>query len=68
MEPQKGKDFVKSLRELNAALSGIIQNIRKDITYLEKSLAQSRQVLRRPYLDKKLKGSELNNSVNRYPN
>jgi hypothetical protein len=68
MQPQKGKDFVKSLRELNAALSSIIQNIRKDIDYLEKSIANSRQALRRPYLDKELKGTALYSKANRHLN
>jgi hypothetical protein len=59
MQPQKAKNFVKSLRELNAALSGLIKNIRQDITILEKTIASNRQALHKPYLDKELRGNNL---------
>ncbi|EMR01942.1 hypothetical protein [Cesiribacter andamanensis] len=59
MQPQKGKDFVKNLRELNDALAGLIKNIKKDITLLEKSIASNRQYLNKPYLDKQLRGNDL---------
>lgn len=59
MQPQKGKDFVKSLRELNAALSGLIKNIRKDITILENNISANRKSLHKPYLDKQLRGNKL---------
>ncbi len=68
MQPQKGKNFVKSLRELNAALSGLIKNIRQDITILEKSIASSRQSLQKPYLDKELKGNNLRQSLKEHIN
>jgi hypothetical protein len=59
MQPQKGKDFVKNLRELNDALAGLIKNLKKDITILEKSIASNRQYLNKPYLDKQLRGNDL---------
>lgn len=68
MQPQKAKNFVKSLRELNAALSGLIQNIRKDITILENSIATNRKSLQKPYLDKELKGNNLVQSLRKHIN
>lgn len=68
MQPQKAKDFVKSLRELNAALSGLIQNFRKDISILEKSIAANRRSLRKPYLDSELKGNKLIENLRKHIN
>lgn len=68
MQPKKAKNFVKSLRELNAALSGLIKNIREDITYLEKTIASSRQTLQKPYLDKELKGNKLIEDLKKHIN
>jgi hypothetical protein len=68
MQPQKAKNFVKSLRELNAALSGLIKNIRQDITILEKTIATNRQTLQKPYLDKELKGHNLVQSLKKHIN
>lgn len=68
MQPKKAKNFVNSLRELNAALSGLIKNIREDITYLEKSIAASRQTLHKPYLDKELKGDNLIQNLKKHVN
>lgn len=68
MQPQKAKDFVKSLRELNAALSGLIQNFRKDISILEKSIAANRRSLRKPYLDHELKGNKLIENLHKHIN
>lgn len=68
MQPQKAKNFVKSLRELNAALSGLIQNIKKDITILENSIAANRKCLQKPYLDKELKGNNLVQSLRKHIN
>ncbi|WP_017730412.1 hypothetical protein [Nafulsella turpanensis] len=68
MQPKKAKDFVQSLRELNAALSGLIKNIRKDITILENSISQNRQTLQKPYLDKELKGNNLLQSLRKHIN
>lgn len=59
MQPQKGKDFVKNLRELNDALAGLIKNLKKDISILEKSIADNRRYLNKPYLDKRLRGNDL---------
>ncbi|MBW3544130.1 MAG: hypothetical protein KY428_00795 [Bacteroidetes bacterium] len=63
MQPQKAKDFVKNLRELNDSLAGLIKNLRKDITILEKSIAENRKYLNKsvnkPYLDKSLRGNDL---------
>lgn len=59
MQPQKAKDFVKNLRELNDALAGLIKNLRKDITILEKSIENNRKYLNKPYLDKRLRGNDL---------
>lgn len=59
MQPQKAKDFVKNLRELNYALASMIKNLRKDITILEKSIAENRKYLNKPYLDKRLRGNDL---------
>ena len=68
MQPQKAKDFVKSLRELNAALSGLIQNLKKDISSLEKSIAANRKALKKPYLDKELKGNNLLQNLRKHIN
>lgn len=68
MQPQQAKDFVKSLRELNAQLSGLIRNIRKDITILEKNIAANRRVLQKPYLDNELKGNKLIQSLRNHIN
>lgn len=68
MQPQKAKNFVKSLRELNAALSGLIKNIRQDITTLERNIAANRQSLQKPYLDKDLKGNNLLQSLKKHIN
>lgn len=68
MQPQKAKDFVQSLRELNAQLSGLIQNLRKDITILETSIAANRKVLKKPYLDNELKGNKLIQSLRQHIN
>ena len=68
MQPQKAKDFIKNLRELNAALSGLIKNLRKDITILEKNIAENRKSLRKPYLDKELKGNNLLQSLHKHIN
>lgn len=68
MQPQKAKDFVKSLRELNAALSGLIQNFKKDISILEKSIAANRRSLRKPYLDNELKGNKLIENLRKHIN
>ena len=68
MQPQKAKDFVKSLRELNAALSGLIQNLRKDISMLENSIAENRKSLQKPYLDKELKGNNLIQNLRKHIN
>ncbi|AHM62169.1 hypothetical protein D770_19590 [Flammeovirgaceae bacterium 311] len=59
MQPQKAKDFVKNLRELNDALAGLIKNLRKDITILEKSIEDNRKYLKKPFLDKRLRGNDL---------
>ncbi len=63
MQPQKAKDFIKNLRELNDSLAGLIKNLRKDITILEKSIAENRKYLNKPvhkpFLDKRLRGNEL---------
>lgn len=63
MQPQKGKDFIKNLRELNDSLAGLIKNLRKDITILEKSIAENRKYLNKsvnkPFLDKSLRGNDL---------
>lgn len=50
---------MKNLRELNDALAGLIKNLKKDITILEKSIASNRQYLNKPYLDKQLRGNDL---------
>lgn len=68
MQPQKAKDFVKSLRELNSQLSGLIQNLRKDITILEKNIAANRRVLQKPFLDNELKGNKLIESLRKHIN
>lgn len=70
MQPKKAKDFVQSLRELNATLSGLIKNIRKDITILENSISRNRQSLHmnKPYLDKELKGNNLLQSLKKHIN
>lgn len=68
MQPKKAKNFVKSLRELNAALSGLIKNIREDINHLEKSIASNRQTLQKPYLDKELKASNLIQDLKKHIN
>lgn len=68
MQPKKGKDFVKSLQELNAALSGLLQNIRKDVKTLESSIAANRQSLKKPYLDGELKGNKLLQNLRKHIN
>lgn len=68
MQPQKAKDFVKSLRELNAALSGLIKNIRKDISILEKSISENRKSLNKPYLGEELRGSKLRQNLRNHIN
>lgn len=68
MQPQKAKDFVKSLRELNAALSGLIKNIRKDISVLEKSISENRKYLHKPYLGEELRGNKLRQSLRNHLN
>ena len=70
MQPKKAKDFVQSLRELNAALSGLIKDIRKDITVLENSISKNRQSLQmhKPFLDKELKGNNLRQSLRKHIN
>ena len=68
MQPQKAKDFVKNLKELNDALAGMIKNLRKDITILEKSIAENRKYLKKPYLDKQLRGNELLQSLREHIN
>ena len=70
MQPKKAKDFVQSLRELNAALSGLIKDIRKDITILESSISKNRQALQmnKPFLDKELKGNNLLQSLRKHIN
>ena len=68
MQPKKAKDFVKSLQELNATLSGLLQNIKKDVKFLESSIAANRQVLKKPYLDNKLKGNKLRQSLREHIN
>jgi hypothetical protein len=68
MQPQQGKNFVKSLRELNAALSGLIKNIRKDITTLENSISANRKSLQKPYLDKELRGNNLVENLRKHIN
>lgn len=68
MQPKKAKNFVQSLRELNAALSGLIKNIREDITHLEKTIASNRQTLHKPYLDKELKAHNLVENLKKHIN
>ena len=68
MQPQKAKDFVKNLRELNDSLAGLIKNLRKDITILEKSIAENRKYLKKPYLDKQLRGNDLVQSLRQHIN
>ncbi len=68
MQPKKGKDFVKSLQELNAALSGLLQNMKKDVRFLESSIAANRRALKKPYLAKELKGNQLLKSLREHKN
>jgi hypothetical protein len=68
MQPQKAKDFVNNLKMLNNSLTGLIQNMRKDISMLENSIAENRRRLHRPYLDRSLRGTTLLESIGKFPN
>ena len=68
MQPQKARDFVKNLKELNDALASMIKNLRKDITILEKSIANNRRYLNKPYLDKRLRGDDLRQALREHIN
>lgn len=68
MQPKKGKDFVKSLQELNAALSGLLQNMKKDVKILERGIEANRKVLKKPFLDKELRGNLLLKNLRKHKN
>ena len=68
MQPKKGKDFVKSLQELNAALSGLLQNMKKDVKILEKGIEANRKALKKPFLDRELRGNLLLQNLRKHKN
>ena len=68
MQPKKGKDFVKSLQELNAALSGLLQNMKKDVKTLERGIEANRKTLKKPYLDRELRGNFLLQNLRKHKN